>query len=206
MKIKVCGNTQSANLTQVADLMPDYLGFIFYKPSPRDVSATICQLPLNEIPSQIQKVAVLVDMPLGEALQLIKKYGFDVVQLHGSESPEYCGEIKKDVPVIKAFPIINYLPKNIDLYEGICDYFLFDTKGDKPGGTGIAFDHTILNDYHGNTPFFVSGGIEPCHAGKLKTMGHKMLYAADINSKFETAPGVKNIELVRQFICELKDD
>jgi phosphoribosylanthranilate isomerase len=203
-KLKICGITEIANMLEVAALKPDFMGFIFYSPSPRDVSEKIEQLPLYELAKEIQKVAVMVNMPLEDAIETIEKYGFDMVQLHGQESPDYCLEIQKYAKVIKAFSVKDYLPRNLDEYENSCDYFLFDTKADKPGGTGLKFDHHILNQYKGTKSFFLSGGIGPEYELNNNTFVHPMLYAMDINSRFETAPGIKNVALIKQFIKKVK--
>jgi phosphoribosylanthranilate isomerase len=203
-KLKVCGITQTANMLEIEALKPDYMGFIFYPPSPRDVSEKIKQLPLHDLAKDINKVAVMVNMPLGDAIETIEKYGFDMVQLHGQESPDYCLEIQKHTKVIKAFSVEDHLPRNLDEYTNCCDYFLFDTKADKPGGTGLKFDHHILNQYKGTKSFFLSGGIGPEYDLSKNTVVHPMLYALDINSRFESSPGIKNIALIKQFIKKVK--
>jgi phosphoribosylanthranilate isomerase len=204
MKIKICGITQEDNMHHAAALAPDYMGFIFYPPSPRDVSGKISTLPMGSLPGNIKKVAVLVNMPLQQAVNLVQSYRFDLVQLHGNESPGYCTAMRKNVPVIKAFSIKDSLPDDLRLYEECCDYFLFDTKTDKPGGSGMSFDHTVLNSYALDVPFFLSGGIRPEHAAHLKTIENPRLFALDVNSKFETSPGVKDVALLNTFIQKLK--
>jgi phosphoribosylanthranilate isomerase len=204
MKIKICGITQKENMLEVTALGPDYMGFIFYPPSPRDVSEKIEHLPIHDIPAKVKKVAVLVDMPLQQAIRLLDKYKFDAVQLHGVESPGYCLEMKRHTQVIKVFRIKESLPENMDLYEDCCNYILFDTQADKPGGTGLAFDHNVLKNYHLDIPFFLSGGIGPEHAEAVLSLDHPMLYAIDINSRFENKPGIKNISSLREFINKLK--
>jgi phosphoribosylanthranilate isomerase len=204
MKLKICGIAQQENMLEVAALGPDYMGFIFYPPSQRDVSEKIEHLSFSDIPAEIKKVAVLVDMPLQQAIRLVEKYGFDLVQLHGNESPGYCLEMKRHTMVIKVFRIMDRLPDNLGLYEDCCNYFLFDTKADKPGGTGLTFDHSVLKNYHLDILFFLGGGIGPEHADELLSLGHPMLYAIDINSRFEIKPGIKNITLLKEFINEIK--
>ncbi len=199
-KIKVCGITQESNMLKIAALSPDYLGFIFYKPSPRDVSHSIKQLPLHQLPPSIGKVAVMVNIPLDSALDIVETYGFDLVQLHGQEGPGYCSEMRKQRPVIKSFSIKEQLPENLDYYYHSCDYFLFDTQSQLPGGSGKSFDHSILQDYREDVPFFLSGGIGPGYENKKKPLRHPALHALDINSRFEVRPGVKDTALVKSFI------
>ncbi len=200
MKLKVCGITQKENMLEVAALQPDYMGFIFYPPSPRDVSNTIDQLQIMDISLHIKKIAVLVDQPYREAFSIIDRHKFDMVQLHGNESPGYCMELRKHAKIIKVFRVKDTLPDNLDLYENNCDFFLFDTKADKPGGTGVVFDHRILDNYTLDVPFFLSGGIGPEHIKRLQSINYPMLHALDINSKFETTPGIKNIDLLKNAI------
>jgi len=203
VKIKICGITQKENMLEVAALLPDYMGFIFYEKSPRNVSGKIDELPLSKPPASIRKVAVFVNKPLEEAKRIILKYGFDRVQLHGDESPDYCRRLQETVPVIKAFGITNKLPDELTAYDNCCDYFLFDTRGKNAGGTGITFDHNILKDYIMTKPFFLAGGIGPEHAqnGTLgDVLSHPSLYALDINSRFETSQGIKDVGLIEKFI------
>ena len=203
VKIKVCGITQKQNMLKIAALEPDYMGFIFFENSPRDVSDKIDGLPLSDLPAAIKKVAVFVNKPLENAENIIRKYGFNRVQLHGEESPEYCRKLQKIVPVIKAFGITDKLPAELASYENCCDYFLFDARGKNAGGTGIPFDHAILKNYTMSKPFFLAGGIGPEHLQDdtfRKVITHPSLHALDINSRFETSPGVKDVGLIERFI------
>jgi len=202
-KLKICGITETQNMWDVAELNPDYMGFIFYTPSPRDVSEKIGSLPIQKLPDTIKKVAVLVNMTLDGALQVIELHGFDVVQLHGQETPEYCRKVQEKAQVIKAFSVKDQLPPNLDDYSQACNYFLFDTKADKPGGTGICFNHEILKQYDKNIPFFLSGGIGPEYFAGSDRLKHPRLYAWDINSRFESSPGIKNIELLKKTLLNI---
>jgi len=198
--IKICGITQQQNMLEVASLRPSYLGFIFYASSPRDVSEKIDRLRVNELSASIKKVAVVVNKPFDEVTGLVEKHGFDLVQLHGKETPQYCQEMRKIVKVIKTFPVYDELPAGLDDYTGVCDYFLFDTKTDRPGGSGKSFGHDLLNGYKGPAPFFLSGGLGPDFDLNSPVMKHPMLHALDINSRFESKPGIKNFALIEQFI------
>jgi phosphoribosylanthranilate isomerase len=199
-KLKICGITQAGNMLEIAALKPDYMGFIFYPPSPRDVSEKIKNLPLNLLAKDIKKVAVMVNSSLENAMEIVAIYGFDMVQLHGQESPSYCNDLRKKVKVVKAFSVKDDLPENLEEYENSCDYFLFDTKADKPGGTGLRFNHDILKQYKGRKPFFLSGGIDPEYGKNNDSFFHPWLYALDINSRFETTPGIKDVEMVKKFM------
>jgi phosphoribosylanthranilate isomerase len=202
--IKVCGMTDRENMQAVIRLQPDFLGFILYPPSPRDVSGRIGQIGLRDIPAGIKKVAVLVNPPLTEALAVVRHYGFDAVQLHGGESPAMCRDLRRECLVIKSFPVGDCLPENLGEYEGICDYFLFDTAGSTRGGSGHSFDHRLLQGYKGSTPFFIAGGISPADAEAIAALPFGTLCGADLNSRFEFRPGIKDPVLLAQFFNKIK--
>jgi len=134
------------------------------------------------------------------------KHQLNHIQLHGSESPEYCQKVKDaGFRVIKVFGIgddFNF--ERTKPYTGIADYFLFDTKAVSYGGTGRKFNWALLEKYKGSTPFFLSGGIKPEDAEQINKINHPLLYGIDLNSGFEEKPGLKNTELLRQFINEIK--
>lgn len=194
------------NMAQVAGLHPDYLGFIFYEKSPRNFDGTIPQLP-----KRIKKVGVFVDASLGFVATQVRQYGFDVIQLHGEESPKYCTDLKALLQLHgltpqlwKVFSIKDSFDFNIlQPYEGLVNAFLFDTKGKAKGGNGYVFDWSVLTDYPSTTPFILSGGIGVEEVTALLSFLEKpasdYLYGIDVNSKFEDEPGIKNIEKLQQF-------
>ncbi len=206
MKIKVCGITSNRNLREIALLGPDYMGFIFYKTSPRDVSDAIDRLQLSAVPPSIKKVAVVVDEPPGKVRELIIKYRFDAVQLHGEEDPGYCRQFMTLCEVIKAFRIKDILPVNLEQYSGNCHLFLFDAKGKYHGGNSIKFNHDILKEYKLNTPFLLSGGIGSNDLHYIKNIDLKGMAGTDVNSRFEISPGYKSISLLKDFIYKLRSN
>jgi len=201
MKLKVCGMKYQDNIQQVATLQPDYLGFIFYEKSARNFDA----LNIPEISNTIKKTGVFVYAELDFVLEKVNKHNLQAVQLHGKESSKYCKQLLgKNIEIIKVFSIKDEFDFSIlKPYEGIVDYFLFDTKGKLPGGNGYAFDWTILNTYPSTTPFFLSGGIGLNQIDNIKKFqqseASKYCYALDVNSKFEIEPGLKNIEQLEKF-------
>jgi phosphoribosylanthranilate isomerase len=217
MKIKVCGMKYPENIKRLTELPIDFIGLIMYRRSPRyffsedtAIAPDAGREALFSIPQQIAKVGVMVNEDPMNAFFYAKHLKLDCLQLHGNESPQDCKLIKpaqSDLKIIKAFNVSS--PEDFQqtkAYEGICDYFLFDTKTPQHGGSGLKFDWEILNEYSGDTPFFLSGGISLEDAERIKEIQHPQLYAVDLNSKFETAPGLKDIELVEQFIKQLKDE
>ena len=192
------------NISQVATLQPDYLGFIFY-----DKSARFIQDNIPQVSNTIKKVGVFVDADLSDVTDKINKYELKAVQLHGKESPEFCKSLKsKDVEIIKVFSIKDEF--NFDVlkpYENVCDYFLFDTKGKLPGGNGYTFDWNVLKNYSSTKPFFLSGGIGLEQIENIKQFQNseasKYCYAIDVNSKFEIEAGLKNIEELKEFKIQI---
>jgi len=147
-----------------------------------------------------------VNEDLERILTLVYKYKLDGVQLHGSENVKICKQLKEaGLLVLKAFPIAEAYNFKVTVnYEGVCDYFLFDTKTDAYGGSGVKFDWTILDEYKGETPFFLSGGIAADDADAILKIIHPKFAGIDLNSKFEISPGLKNVELLEGFLKQLK--
>jgi phosphoribosylanthranilate isomerase len=195
MKLKICGMKYPENILEVSQLLPDYLGFIFWEKSSRYFDGEI-----PKIPESIKKVGVFVDATSEEIISKIKKYDLNVVQLHGNESPEFCRNLKmENIEIIKVFSVnddFNF--SSLESFENACDYFLFDTKGKLPGGNGIIFNWQILQKYKSTKPFFLSGGIGIEEIENIKK-SNLPIYAIDVNSKFEIEAGLKNIELLKSF-------
>ncbi len=194
MKIKICGMKYPENILEVSQLLPDYLGFIFYEKSTRYFDGEI-----PKIPDSIKKVGVFVNAKQDEILSKIKKYNLDLIQLHGNESPEYCQNLKQEkIKIIKVFSIDdNFDFSELNNYEKVCDYFLFDTKGKLHGGNGITFNWKILENYTSKKPFFLSGGIGLEEIKKINGL-NLPIFAIDVNSKFEIKPGLKNVQLLQK--------
>jgi phosphoribosylanthranilate isomerase len=150
-----------------------------------------------------------VDSDYDEVMKTIDDYALDIVQLHGNESPELCSMLAEDIEVIKVFRIDANTKKVDDLlkdFDDVCDYYLFDAGGQKEtlGGTGVKFDWDLLLKAKIEKPFFLSGGIGPDDVAKIKAFRHPDFFAIDINSKFETAPGVKDMAKLLKFVKELR--
>ncbi|MEI6752733.1 MAG: phosphoribosylanthranilate isomerase [Paludibacter sp.] len=193
------------NIRAVAALQPNFMGFIFYPKSPR-YAEPLNITTLNELPASIKKIGVFVNEDLENILTIATKYNLDGVQLHGNELESMCKELHKSgFIVIKAFPIAEaYNFKVTKKYEGTCDYFLFDTKTDAYGGSGVKFNWGMLNEYVGETPFLLSGGIAADDSEGILKIEHPKFAGIDLNSKFELKPGEKNVELLRGFLKEIR--
>lgn len=207
VRLKVCGMKQ--NTSDVAALRPDYLGFIFWKPSKRFFEGEIPPMPHS-----IKKVGVFVDASMNEVIEAIEKHDLYVAQLHGSESPAFCDQLKKQLPQIKITKVFSVKDdfdfSALNRFEGVCDFYLFDTKGKLPGGNGYAFNWEVLKKYPSTKPYFLSGGIGLEEAERLKEFlasnESKFCHAIDVNSRFETEPGLKDIEKLEEFKIWLTDN
>ena len=198
MKLKVCGMREPDNIAALSALQPDYMGFIFWAPSSRYVSEATPVLDKS-----IKKTGVFVDASVDYIQSSISKHQLQAIQLHGEETPSYCQLVQGfGVEVIKAFSVKDAFDFSIlEAYENSCDFFLFDTKGALPGGNGYTFDWSLLKEYPSQKPFFLSGGIGLENTQEIKELLNTdlPLYAIDVNSKFELAPGLKKIKDITQF-------
>ena len=204
-KVKVCGMRDADNIRKVEALGIDMMGFIFYPKSSRYISKRPAYLP-----QKCKRIGVFVDATVEDILQHIADYQLDIVQLHGHESPDFIRALRFQVSgfkfqVIKAFNIATIEDlEAVAPYEGIVDYFLFDTKGPSAGGNGEKFDWSILEAYHGDTPFLLSGGIGPNEAERVKAFHHSKCIGIDLNSKFEVHPALKDINKLKEFIKKIR--
>jgi phosphoribosylanthranilate isomerase len=197
--IKVCGMREAENIRQVEQSGIDWMGFIFYPPSPRALNQRPAYLP-----AQVKRIGVFVNEQPTQVLRLVEDYALDFVQLHGSESPDDCRLIRQKVPVIKTLSIATETDlEAVETYIGCCDYLLFDTRCPTHGGSGATFDWSILAAYRGTTPFLLSGGLRPESVEALRRFSHPQLAGYDLNSGFETAPGLKDPARITQFINQL---
>ena len=195
MKLKVCGLKYQENIKDVLEVTPDFLGFIFYPPSPRFVGELAPSFVKGI--NNIKKVGVFVNASLPEVLETKEKYGLELIQLHGDESPEYVSEAKKNgLKVIKVFRINDKLPENLTAFQTNAELFLFDTDSKAYGGSGKQFDWELLKDV--SHPFLLSGGIGPEDIFQIKALSLKYLQGIDVNSKVEVEPGRKSISLIKQ--------
>jgi phosphoribosylanthranilate isomerase len=206
MIVKVCGMREAENIRAVEALGVDWMGFIFWEHSSRCVS----QRP-TYLPEKAKRVGVFVDAPLDVVCQHVEAFGLDMVQLHGSESPAFLHGLRKalagDVLIVKAFSIATRDDLlQTSLYEGLADFFLFDTKAQPVGGNGRKFDWSVLAHYDGSTPFLLSCGIGPDDASRLSAFSHPRLAGIDLNSRFEVSPAQKNVELLKQFLYDIQQN
>ena len=199
MIIKVCGMREPENIRAVEALGIDLMGFIFWPPSSRYVGEKPSYLPRN-----CRRVGVFVDAALPDILAAVEDFRLDGVQLHGHETPEAIAALKAHIPgvrIVKSLAVAG--PEDLaqaEAYADVCDAFLFDTKGKLPGGNGRQFDWSVLQRYRGRLPFLLSGGIGPDDAQRIRAFDVPGCIGIDLNSRFETAPGLKDVDALRTFI------
>ncbi len=211
IQLKVCGMRNSQNIKELYELRPNYMGLIFWEPSKRYVDPNT----LIEVDPSVQLIGVFVNERIELILEKAINYHLSGVQLHGNESVEFCTKLKDlflekklTIKIIKAFSVGDLFDfKPLQAYENSCDYFLFDTKGELPGGTGKTFSWELLSNYDLDTPYFLSGGISESHLEDLKLFfnnkASEKCVAIDINSKFEISPALKDIKQLKRFKTRL---
>jgi phosphoribosylanthranilate isomerase len=209
-KLKVCGLTQISQIQELISLNTDFLGFIFYEKSPRFVLNNLNLEEISEINHQ-GKVGVFVNETVEKITEISEKSNLNFIQLHGDEDEEFILKLRKfigkNIKIIKVIRIGNQsfdeLQKTINQQPSTVNYLLFDTDSKAFGGTGKTFDWQILNEIEITIPYFLSGGISLENIHQLSTINHQPL-ALDINSKFETEPGSKDLEKIKTFKSLLK--
>ena len=225
MKLKVCGMKYLENIEQVVGLQPDYLGFIFYEKSKRNFEGIIPEFSKSIkktgvfVNEYVEIVISLVEEYRLDAIQLHGDESLEYVadlknqlkerralfidenkQIKKKKNKHYISE--NEVELIKVFGIKDEF--NFDVltpYLEVVDFFLFDTKGKERGGNGTKFNWSILEKYPFKKPFFLSGGVglEDVEDVQKIVRLDLPIYALDINSKFESKPGLKNINEVKKF-------
>lgn len=228
LKIKVCGMREEKNLADLSRLSPDFIGFIFYDRSPR-YAENLSASRVHSLPQEIKRVGVFVDATTEEILERVHRYDLDLIQLHGEETPQNVETLRDrfEGEIIKAFQVSDTFDfSRLHAYQPLVDFVLLDTSvkskpnttsstdsntqeretnGEKKGGTGVKFDWSLLNRYPLETPLFLSGGIGVHDANQIRELSQKIpLYGIDLNSRFETSAGVKNIEALSRFFEEVR--
>jgi len=199
MLVKVCGLKYDENYTAIRDIGVEWTGINFYEPSKRYIRDNVLPEKQKEI-----RVGVYVKSTLVDILDSKHLYQIDIAQLHGDEDAEFCKAVQEHMPVIKVFRVDAAFNWDELIDFEFCDYFLFDTKTIEWGGSGKKFEWSILNNYRGDIPFLLSGGIGPGDVEKIKMIDHPRFLGVDINSGFEIEPALKSVEEVSSFYKELK--
>jgi phosphoribosylanthranilate isomerase len=210
MLIKVCGLKETANVKELLKKgTPDLLGMIFYEKSKRYIGDE--SFEIGETSSHISKVGVFVNASIEQIIQMQQAFGLEWVQLHGDEDLEYISVLRTqtNMKIIKVFRVEDKIDlEAVKPFGPFVDYFLFDTQTAAYGGSGNRFDWQALEQYNLETPFIVSGGIDLEHVSEITALFKKIpqMAGVDINSKFETAPGIKDPEKVARFINIIREN
>ncbi|NGP86976.1 phosphoribosylanthranilate isomerase [Fodinibius halophilus] len=205
-KVKICGITSLEDARFVSGALAHYMGFIFYEESPRSISPAEAGAMINWLHGP-KCVGVFVNQPLDDVNMIGRQTGIDYVQLHGNENPEYCSMVDKSV--IKAIHVEENdtaadLNERISPYLDYVEHLLFDTKIDgKWGGTGQAFDWSVLDEVSKGVPYFLAGGLNTENI--REACRQVQPYAVDVSSGLEAEPGVKDFDKVEAFMEEMRD-
>lgn len=206
MLVKVCGMRESENIEKVAQLGVDMMGFIFYPKSPRFASQSVDRTAADK---NVCRVGVFVNESAGLISDKIHQFDLNAVQLHGNESRELCKLLHKQNGLLKVIKAISVSTAGDILkykeYVGAVDYFLFDTKCKTVGGSGQQFDWQVLENYDGDVPFILSGGIGPEDVERIRNFHHPKCIGIDLNSKFEVKPGLKDVEKLNTFLENIEN-
>ena len=219
--VKVCGMRDGENIREVAELGVDWIGMIFWEKSPRNVTmipthagiipdrGSLSPLTTHQSPL---RVGVFVDEMAQNIITRVVNFKLDLVQFHGHETPTLIRNLRLTLdpdisPGVKFIKAISVSGRD-DVaayrdYEDCVDYFLFDTKCPSAGGSGCKFDWSVLDAYDSEKPFLLSGGIGPNDAEKIRNFHHPKCIGIDLNSRFETEPGMKDIEKLKNFLKQL---
>jgi phosphoribosylanthranilate isomerase len=204
VKLKICGMRDPQNILDVGSLHPDYMGFIFFEKSPRDVGNDF-NLPV-EFPIETKKVGVFVNAETKRIIQQAQRLKIDVVQLHGKETVAQCDALRSiGIKVVKVFSVDDGFDFRITIpYKKFVNYFLFDTKGKYYGGNAQVFNWNILEAYDQEIPFFLSGGLNPDNIKDVTPLKNMNLHAIDVNSGVEKAPAKKDIDKIKELQSKIK--
>ena len=203
--VKICGLRDPGNIREVFRLKPDLAGLIFHPKSPRYVSDPLSLAFLNEWKDRPLIAGVFVNPGMEMIVEVTRVLRLDIIQLHGSESPEMCKTLRRlGYSVIKAFGIgADFDFSQTSRYEGMADYFLFDSRSREFGGSGQSFDWSRLVEYKGATPWLLSGGLTP---ETTIFPSDSLMAGVDLNSRFESSHGIKDTGLLKQFLKHYRDE
>jgi len=211
IEVKICGINAPAALAAAVEGGADYVGFVFYPPSPRAVTPAAAAALAAAAPARLRKVALVVDADDALLQEILDAAPIDLLQLHGSESVERVAAVRArfGVPVMKVLRVAGAGDvAAAAAYEPVADRLLFDAKpprdmtGALPGGNALAFDWQLLAGRTWALPWMLSGGLNADNVAEaLRVSGAR---AVDVSSGVEDRPGVKNPDKIRAFIAAAK--
>ena len=209
IQVKICGLTQSAQISAAVAAGAHYVGFVFFPKSPRHLTLPQAASMATLVPMGLCKVALTVNADNTQLDQLVQAVPLDMLQLHGSETPDRVADVRSryGLPVMKAVGIADEgdLPA-LDEFVRVADQILVDAKppkrADLPGGNGLSFDWRLIAGRRWSVPWMLAGGLTPGNVAEaIRMTGARQV---DVSSGVETAPGIKDTELMREFVANAK--
>ncbi len=205
-RVKICGLTEARHVAAAVDAGAAYVGFVFFARSPRNLAPEAARALAVEVPPGVAKVALTVDATDTELEAILDAVPVDMLQLHGHETPERVAEVRArfGLPVMKALGIADAADlAAIDAHAAVADQLLIDAKPPRgaalPGGNGLAFDWRLIAGRRWSLPWMLAGGLAPeTVAEAVRLTGARQV---DVSSGVETAPGVKDTDLIRAFLA-----
>ncbi len=205
LKIKICGLADAENAAAVGALVPDYIGLIFYPPSPRAVTLETAAQIRTAAPAPA--IGVFVDEAAEQIIATAFAIRLSGVQLCGTTQIACARELRAQGFAETILGSFAATAENIAMLSAPdlpFDFLLFDTPSAQHGGTGQTFDWSLLHGYRGDVPFFLSGGIGSENIAQAIAFDHPRLYGLDLNSRLEIAPGIKDIQRAREAIEKIR--
>src|SRR5579863_5148751 len=203
--VKICGLSTSESLDAALDAGADMVGFVFFPPSPRNLSFKTAAALESRVRGRAKKVALSVDADDTLLSYVVDALGPDILQLHGSESPLRVAAIKArfKLPVMKAIAVESKGDlAAIARYAAVADWLLFDARppreATRPGGLGKPFDWHLLENVDARVPYMLSGGLDADNVGEALRVTRAP--GVDVSSGVEHAPGEKDVDLIRVFV------
>jgi len=205
VSVKICGLRTQADVAAAATAGARYVGFVFFPKSPRHLTLDGAGLLAASVPVGVCKVALTVNADDEMLDALTQAVPLDMLQLHGSESPERVAQVKAryGLPVMKAIGVGERADlSQLDLYAGVADQLLVDAKppkgADLPGGNGLAFDWQLLAGRVWRSPWMLAGGLTPDNVAEaIRRTGARQV---DVSSGVESSPGVKDAKLIKELV------
>jgi len=205
IRIKMCGLTRPEDVAAAVLAGANYVGFVFFEKSPRHLALDAAAAMAQSAPGGVAKVALVVDADDAALDALMAQVPIDMLQLHGSESPQRVTAVKAryGLPVMKAVGIAGAMDlPQLDVYARVADQILVDAKppkgADRPGGNALAFDWTLIQNRRWPVPWMLAGGLTPHNAAlAIERTGARQL---DVSSGIESAPGIKDAKLMSAFV------
>jgi phosphoribosylanthranilate isomerase len=203
VKVKICGITNWTDARRAVEAGVQFLGFNFYRPSPRYIRPAVARRIIRRLPERIAAVGVFVNESEASMLAIARRVGLDYLQLHGDELPEQVARLKRQIPVIKAIRVRDsFRPKHLDFFGRASAILLDGFDPRRHGGTGRRFNWSLARGSNGSRRIFLAGGLTPENVAEAIRVAHP--YAVDVCSGVEARPGRKDPARIIALMCAVK--